>query len=290
MSRLAEPVEERLVDEAVALVAVDIGDRNAQRVELALRKREQASTIDGVADRMHGQIEAIEGARKGHGAGLVGLGRCKSRPVQARIAPTSGMAPPTAAQARFAPRLRHQMMGLRHLHRRRLQSHRQRTAVTNQPSLSHPLPSPLLLSHGTRRPSFPRVTLAGPCVPRSLPAAAHAASGDIPRVGPVPVDFILFALTLLGVALFHHHTLRVALIGLAVISAYKVAFTGFKEGPGVGGLVTHLAHEWVILANLLPAAHGLRAAVAPLREEPRAGGAAALPARRLEGRLRAARS
>jgi len=80
--------------------------------------------------------------------------------------------------------------------------------------------------------------------------AADAAAGDIPRVGPIPVDFILFALTLLGVALFHHHTLRVALIGLAVISAYKVAFTGFKEGPGVGGLVTHLAHEWVILANL----------------------------------------
>ena len=80
--------------------------------------------------------------------------------------------------------------------------------------------------------------------------AAHAASGDIPRVGPIPIDFILFALTLLGVALFHHHTLRVALIGLAVISAYKVAFTGFKEGPGVGGLVAHLEHEWVILANL----------------------------------------
>src|SRR6188472_4004269 len=80
--------------------------------------------------------------------------------------------------------------------------------------------------------------------------AAHAATGDIPRVGPIPVDFILFALTLLGVALFHHHTLPVALTGLAVISAYKVIFTGFKEGPGVGGLVTHLEHEWVILANL----------------------------------------
>src|SRR6185436_12617855 len=56
--------------------------------------------------------------------------------------------------------------------------------------------------------------------------------------------------TLLGVALFHHHTLRVALIGLAAIVAYKVAFTGFKTGPGMEGLVTHLGHEWVILANL----------------------------------------
>jgi Na+/H+ antiporter NhaD/arsenite permease-like protein len=95
--------------------------------------------------------------------------------------------------------------------------------------------------------------LASPLLALTLLAAcglAHAASGDIPRVGPIPIDFILFALTLLGVALFHHHTLPVALTGLAVISAYKVVFTGFKEGPGVAGLVTHLEHEWVILANL----------------------------------------
>ena len=67
----------------------------------------------------------------------------------------------------------------------------------------------------------------------------------------IPVDFILFALTLLGVALFHHHTLRVALVGLAAVSLYKVAITGFREGPGVGGLIAHLGHEWVVLANLL---------------------------------------
>ena len=66
----------------------------------------------------------------------------------------------------------------------------------------------------------------------------------------IPVDFILFALTLLGVALFHHHTLRVALTGLAAIVLYKLAFTGFKFGPGLGGLALHMQHEWVILANL----------------------------------------
>jgi Na+/H+ antiporter NhaD/arsenite permease-like protein len=66
----------------------------------------------------------------------------------------------------------------------------------------------------------------------------------------IPVDFILFALTLLGVALFHHHTLPVALTGLAAIIIYKVAFTGFKYGAGLGGLAEHLAHEWVTLANL----------------------------------------
>lgn len=66
-----------------------------------------------------------------------------------------------------------------------------------------------------------------------------------------PVDFILFALTLLGVAVFHHHTLLVALSGLGIITLYKLAFTGFAAGPGLLGLVQHLAHEWVLLANLL---------------------------------------
>ena len=66
----------------------------------------------------------------------------------------------------------------------------------------------------------------------------------------IPADFILFALTLLGVALFHHYTLPVALTGLAAIIVYKLAFTGFKFGPGLGGLGQHMAHEWVILVNL----------------------------------------
>ena len=66
----------------------------------------------------------------------------------------------------------------------------------------------------------------------------------------IPVDFILFALTLLGVALFHRHTLPVALTGLSVIIVYKLIFTGFKHGAGLGGLGHHMAHEWVILANL----------------------------------------
>jgi Na+/H+ antiporter NhaD/arsenite permease-like protein len=66
----------------------------------------------------------------------------------------------------------------------------------------------------------------------------------------IPVDFILFGLTLLGVALFHRHTLPIALAGLAVIVTYKLAFTGFKFGTGLPGFATHMQHEWVILANL----------------------------------------
>jgi Na+/H+ antiporter NhaD/arsenite permease-like protein len=70
-------------------------------------------------------------------------------------------------------------------------------------------------------------------------------------LGPIPVDFILFALTLLGVALFHRRTLEVALTGLAAILIYKFVFTGFRGGPGFAGFTAHMAHEWVILANLL---------------------------------------
>jgi len=66
----------------------------------------------------------------------------------------------------------------------------------------------------------------------------------------IPIDFILFALTLLGVALFHHHTLPIALAGLAAITGYKLAFTGFKFGVGLAGFGLHMQHEWVILANL----------------------------------------
>jgi Na+/H+ antiporter NhaD/arsenite permease-like protein len=66
----------------------------------------------------------------------------------------------------------------------------------------------------------------------------------------IPVDFILFALTLLGIALFHHHTLSIGVGGLAVITLYKLLFTGFKTGIGLAGLGLHIEHEWVMLANL----------------------------------------
>ena len=40
----------------------------------------------------------------------------------------------------------------------------------------------------------------------------------VPSESETVPPFVLFALTLLGVALFHHHTLAVALTGLAVIT------------------------------------------------------------------------
>lgn len=99
--------------------------------------------------------------------------------------------------------------------------------------------------------------LARTCLPRLAAAgalclfAATARAADGPAVAGIPVDFILFAATLLGVALFHHHVLKIALGGLAVISLYKIMFTGFKTGPGLAGFGAHMAHEWVLLANLL---------------------------------------
>ena len=81
-------------------------------------------------------------------------------------------------------------------------------------------------------------------------AAALAATPDVPLLFGVPVEFILFGLTLLGVAVFHHHTLRVALTGLVTIAIYKILFTGFKTGPGPSGFLFHIEHEWVILVNL----------------------------------------
>lgn len=82
-----------------------------------------------------------------------------------------------------------------------------------------------------------------------LPFSVFAADA-LPSVGGIPVDFILFALTLLGVALFHNATLYVALAGLFSISLYKIIFTGFKTGVGVAGFVGHLGHEWVTIGNL----------------------------------------
>lgn len=67
----------------------------------------------------------------------------------------------------------------------------------------------------------------------------------------IPLDFFLFALTLLGVALFHRHTLRVAVIGLVVITLYKLGFTDFSGTPGIAGLLKLISHEWVTIANLL---------------------------------------
>lgn len=70
-----------------------------------------------------------------------------------------------------------------------------------------------------------------------------------PALLGIPVEFILFALTLLGVALFHNHTLRVALTGLVSILIFKEIFTDFSFVEHIIGSETHEG-EWNILLNL----------------------------------------
>jgi Na+/H+ antiporter NhaD/arsenite permease-like protein len=72
----------------------------------------------------------------------------------------------------------------------------------------------------------------------------------VPTVAGIRLEFILFALTLIGVAVFHHKTMYVALTGLAAILIAKYAFSDFS-------MVTHIIGtpsregEWRILLNLL---------------------------------------
>lgn len=82
-----------------------------------------------------------------------------------------------------------------------------------------------------------------------LPAPAFAADGF--SLAGIPLEFVLFGLTLLGVALFHNRTLEVALSGLAAIVLYKLGFGGFAEGGGLAGLGRHFTHEAISLVNLL---------------------------------------
>lgn len=76
-------------------------------------------------------------------------------------------------------------------------------------------------------------------------------AAERPGVAGVALDFIWFALVLVGVALLHQHALKVAVGGAIAISVYQGLFTGFKAGAGLVGLAGHFGHEWVTLANLL---------------------------------------
>ncbi len=80
-------------------------------------------------------------------------------------------------------------------------------------------------------------------------------------IAGIRIEFILFALTLLGVALFHKQTFWVAIIGLASIFLYKLIFTSgypFAEHfLGENSFISQLSDksmrqgEWGILLNLL---------------------------------------
>lgn len=67
----------------------------------------------------------------------------------------------------------------------------------------------------------------------------------------IRVEFLLFGLMLMGVAMLHHQALQVSLTGLAIILAYEALVTQFPTGAGLDALAEHASHEWVIIINLL---------------------------------------
>jgi Na+/H+ antiporter NhaD/arsenite permease-like protein len=93
------------------------------------------------------------------------------------------------------------------------------------------------------------------------PLTLFAAGGNVPSIGPIRLEFIIFGLILLGVALFHKQTFWVAVIGLTVLLIFKLIFDpGFHLLEHIFG-TTPLSEqlmdkglrqgEWGILVNLL---------------------------------------
>jgi Na+/H+ antiporter NhaD/arsenite permease-like protein len=93
------------------------------------------------------------------------------------------------------------------------------------------------------------------------PVTLLATGGNIPAIGPVRFEFIIFGLILLGVALFHKHTFWVAVIGLAVLLTFKFIFDpAFNLGEHMFGTTPFGQQlmdkdlrqgEWGIILNLL---------------------------------------
>ncbi len=85
-----------------------------------------------------------------------------------------------------------------------------------------------------------------------IPYLALASGGsDMPMVGGIRIEFIVFALTLVGVALFHNHTMYVALGGLTTVLLLKFGMdSNFDLGVHIIGNDSHEG-EWKTLVNLI---------------------------------------
>jgi Na+/H+ antiporter NhaD/arsenite permease-like protein len=93
------------------------------------------------------------------------------------------------------------------------------------------------------------------------PVAIFASDGSVPMIGPVRVEFLIFGLILLGVALFHKQTFWVAVTGLTVLLAFKFIFDpAFHLGEHMFGTIPFGEQildkglrqgEWGIILNLL---------------------------------------
>ena len=93
------------------------------------------------------------------------------------------------------------------------------------------------------------------------PSVLMASAGNNYSIGPVRLEFIFFGMILLGVALFHKQTFRVAVTGLAVLLIFKLVFDpGFhfmEHFFGTTPMAEQLMDkelrqgEWGIILNLL---------------------------------------
>ena len=94
-----------------------------------------------------------------------------------------------------------------------------------------------------------------------VPLMASASSGQVPSVGRVRVEFIIFGLILLGVALLHKQTFWVAVTGLTVLLIFKFLFDPgfnfmehlFGQNPMYEQIMSKDLRqgEWGIILNLL---------------------------------------
>lgn len=93
------------------------------------------------------------------------------------------------------------------------------------------------------------------------PVYLFAGEGKIPTIGPIRLEFIIFGLILLCVAIFHKHTFMVALTGFAVLLVFKLIFDpGFNLFEHMFGSTPFGEQimdkelrqgEWGIILNLL---------------------------------------
>lgn len=94
-----------------------------------------------------------------------------------------------------------------------------------------------------------------------LPVSVFGAGTGIPSIGPIRIEFIIFGLILLGVALFHKQTFWVAVIGLSVLLTFKLIFDpGFNLMEHLFGNIPFGEQvmdkelrqgEWGVILNLL---------------------------------------
>jgi hypothetical protein len=71
---------------------------------------------------------------------------------------------------------------------------------------------------------------------------------DSPIFG-IPIDFILFGLTLPAVAVFHQHTMRVALAGLVTVVLYRIVLLSRHFENSRVAATSNASGAWSVLGD-----------------------------------------